>query len=81
MLQCKRRYSQCPIFEVRHTARLPPNELRKVDGHWQISDSSAAFLFEIPVLDSRQVVQEFQIDGTGVLQSSGATARQAFKPI
>jgi hypothetical protein len=34
-------------------------------GHQQTYDSSAAFRFEIPGIDSQQVVQEFQIGGTG----------------
>jgi len=33
-------------------------------GHWQIYNSSAAFLFEVPESNSPLVVQELQIGGT-----------------
>jgi hypothetical protein len=46
-------------------ARQPLSELRVRKGHQQTYDSSAAFRFEIPGMDLQQVVQEFQIGGTG----------------
>jgi hypothetical protein len=40
------------------------HELRKVLGTSKLVDSSAAFLFEVPGLNSPRVVQELQIGGT-----------------
>jgi hypothetical protein len=42
-------------------------------GHQQIYDSSAVFLFEVPVQNSPLVVQELQIGGTSASSDASAT--------
>src|SRR6516162_2309554 len=42
-------------------------------GHWQIYDSSAAFLFEVPEQNLPLVLQELQIGGTSECQAGGGS--------
>ena len=62
---CHHPFTQCPVSEVRAVARHPRYELRKQEGHWQISNFSAACRFEVPDADSWRSLQELQIGGTG----------------
>jgi hypothetical protein len=52
-----------PKFVLHRSAHL--HELRKAMGTGKLINSSTAFLFEAPGLNSPLVVQELQIGGTG----------------
>src|SRR3974390_1050405 len=54
-----------PKFVIHRSIHL--HELRKAMGTSKLIDSSAAFLFEVPGLNSPLVVQELQIGGTSVV--------------
>ena len=51
-----------PKFVIHRSTHF--HELRKAMGTSKLIDSNAAFLFEVPGLNSPLVVQELQIGGT-----------------
>src|SRR5258705_13763612 len=41
-------HCKCPVSEVRDTSQHALTRTSETKGHWQLSDSSAAFRFEVP---------------------------------